>query len=82
MDLSTNLTGSVPEAEESNSISVENRFVQYAENSTFRILARDSVRPVSIALGRRDYSMTLSLVRALDRVTGLNSAYVLLRRPS
>jgi hypothetical protein len=65
MDLAENLTGSVPEAKEPNSIAVENRFDQYAQNSTFRILARERVRPVSIALRRRNYSVTLSVVRAL-----------------
>lgn len=44
IDLTTNLTGSVPEAREPNSISVENWSDHYAPNSTFRILARESFR--------------------------------------
>jgi hypothetical protein len=37
-----NLTGSVPEAGEPNSITAENQSDQYAQNSTFRTLARES----------------------------------------
>jgi len=64
MDLSTNLTGSVPEASEPNSITVENRFDQYAQNSTFRILARESSSGFDRAQAT-NYSVTLSVIRAL-----------------
>jgi hypothetical protein len=75
------LIGSVPEAEESNSISVENRSNKHAQNSTFRIVVRESSPGFDRARATKLFRDFLGGPR-LDDVTGLNRAYVLMRQPS